>query len=847
MKPVSLLRICCAPDLLDLTPSSETYFVWLLLDSGDIEAADKAASMLSEDDVGLVPYTQVRLGLYLSQGNAEQAIPMLENALVKMEARLSSADTGKNISYWYGATAYQLAECLWSLGDVKAASVTFEKAFTYLHGRLLSSLRYADFLWENHGVEAGRKLYSKLVCDFNRPDVWAAWARKERRLESNAHALSVLNEALTHHPDDPDLLIVLAAYYSSEKQYSKAEVALSSLPDELSEHPIVLTSLGNVYLGQLIYDQASQCYQKALAQVPDLEQALQGLANAEFELGNIDNAENAVRNLIEIAPENWDAKVLFSRICVRQKRDDEAIECLKQIIAIKPDFYPAQYQLANVYLENGVYDKAEHHALIASKLKPDAIELQDLIGLVRLMTGDFKGAHQAFEQSSSSETLDTDVYTSNYLYAQHYYPDFTNKQLYAAHVAYGARFGGQEDDPEHPLKNEPDENRKLRVGYVSPDFRAHAVAFFVTALLSDHDRENFEVFAYSNVIKEDSATTFFKDVVDQWRSVSNMTFAQIRAMILEDQIDILVDLAGHTGSNLLPVFARRVAPVQVSAIGYPNTTGVPAIDYRIIDNVTDPKEENADVYATEKLWRLPDVFLCYTPTSDLPDVSEGPLAFGRPMTFGSFNTAMKMNDKVFDAWAEIMRQVPESNLLLKAKQLSCPRTQAWVHEAMLSRGIASDRIELLGFVPSLGDHLALYERIDLALDTFPYNGTTTTCEAISMGVPVLTVKGVRHSARVGESLIRTVGLDKLFLADNVHEYIEKAVEFAHDRERLSQIRSSLRVKLYNSPLCDREAYVSNMENAFRQMWINWCRGHQAKYSLTPSVFEAGLIAKCEQS
>jgi predicted O-linked N-acetylglucosamine transferase (SPINDLY family) len=360
----------------------------------------------------------------------------------------------------------------------------------------------------------------------------------------------------------------------------------------------------------------------------------------------------------------------------------------------------------------------------------------------------------------------------------------------------------------------------------------------MTSVVEGHRRDGFEVVAYGNVSRTDAATRWFRDGFDLWRDVSGMTFAAMRERIRADRIDILVDLAGHTGDNLLPLFARRAAPVQVGWLGYPDTTGLAAMDYRIVDALSDPPGE-ADALASETLVRLPRPFLCYRPTADLPPVAAGPLADGKPMTFGSFNTAMKLNDPLFDAWGEILRAVPEARLLLKAKQFASPRSRARVLDALAARGVAPERVTVLAFAPTLGAHLDLYGGIDLALDTFPYNGTTTTCEALAMGGPVLGVKGDRHCARVGESLLAAAGLAEEFLAKDIGDYVRRAVGFAARRGDLAAWRLGLRQRLLASPLCDEAGFVAALEDAYRAMWRTWCESGPRR-GLGPSPFETEL-------
>jgi predicted O-linked N-acetylglucosamine transferase (SPINDLY family) len=290
--------------------------------------------------------------------------------------------------------------------------------------------------------------------------------------------------------------------------------------------------------------------------------------------------------------------------------------------------------------------------------------------------------------------------------------------------------------------------------------------------------------------------------------------------ILDDQIDIAIDLTGHTGNNRLTALAAYAAPLQVSWLGYPCTTGLGAIDYRITEAVADPLD-TADPHYSEKLVRLPRSFLCYRPPDEAPAPGPLPSLCGNPFTFGSFNNLPKVNDAVIDAWAEILRRVPGSRLLLKSRAFACREPADRMRLTFADRGIDPQRIELVGWRRDPAEHLLLYGQVDLALDPFPYNGTTTSCEAMWMGVPVLTLAGERHAARVGASLITQVGLTDLITA-TAEDYVERAVALAASRDGLAEIRETLRARMAASPLCDAAAFARDMEAAYRAVWRDWC-------------------------
>ena len=305
---------------------------------------------------------------------------------------------------------------------------------------------------------------------------------------------------------------------------------------------------------------------------------------------------------------------------------------------------------------------------------------------------------------------------------------------------------------------------------------------------------------------------------------------ELAERIRADGIDILVDLAGHTAKNRLRVFARKPAPVQVTWLGYPNTTGLEAIDYRLVDAVTDPVGE-ADAWASETLVRLEGGFLCYGGLKDAPEPTVPPCLKTGTVTFGSFNNPAKVSAATFDAWATLLSRLPQARLLLKGTPFADAATRALFLARLGERGVAAERIELVAWLPGAAAHLALYHRVDIALDPFPYNGTTTTCEALWMGVPVVTLRGDRHAGRVGASLLSQIGLTDL-IANSVEEYVEIALALARNPGRLDELRRTLRPRMAASPLCDGRAFARKIEAAFRTMWQRVVRG--SRQSITVS-------------
>jgi predicted O-linked N-acetylglucosamine transferase (SPINDLY family) len=346
------------------------------------------------------------------------------------------------------------------------------------------------------------------------------------------------------------------------------------------------------------------------------------------------------------------------------------------------------------------------------------------------------------------------------------------------------------------------------------------VAWFLAPLLEAHDRQAVEVFGYADVPRPDATTRRFETLCDHWLSTAGLSDAALIERIRADGIDVLVDMAGHAGGGRLAVFARHPAPVQVDWLGYLNTTGLKAMDYRLVDDITDPPGE-ADRFATETLVRLPRGWACFEPAPEAPEPGPPPsLADGR-VRFCSFSSPAKLGERVLDAWSEILRRTPGSRLLLKGASLSDDGARAQLLGRFADRGVSADRVDLIGWIPGAAEHLALYNTADIALDPFPHNGVTTTCEALWMGLPVVALLGDRHAARISASFLTRVGLEEL-IAPDLAVYADIAVRLAADPARLAELRRTLRPRMAGSPLCDAPGFARQVEAAYRAMWRRWC-------------------------
>ena len=541
--------------------------------------------------------------------------------------------------------------------------------------------------------------------------------------------------------------------------------------------------LGNSFAAQGRMDQAVIHYERALSLKPDA-QVYNNLGNAYAVQGLRDLAVAQYERAISLRPAYPDAHNNLALVLTAQGKMDQAAIHYDRAVSLKPDFAEAHNNLALVLTAQGKIGEAIAHYKRALSLKPDYIDAN-----------------------------------SNLLLTLNYAPDIDPVDVYAAHLSFAKRLEAQVAAWIQPHSIDRSAQRRLRIGYVSSDFRQHSVACFIEPVLENHHHNQFEIFGYSNSSQEDAVTARLKSYADHWRNIALLSDEAVAQQIRNDKIDILVDLNGYTALNRVSVFARKPAPVQVSWLGYPNTTGLSAMEYRLTDGFADPVGMTEHLYS-EKLMRLPECFSCYKPPLDAPEVSETPAQKKKYVTFGSFNHHAKITPPVMAIWARILQAVPRSRLTIKNFGLGAKTVQHEVHSMFRGLGIAPERLELLGHDRSQNDHLARYRDIDIALDPFPYNGATTTCEALWMGVPVITLAGKTHAGRVGMSQMSNLRLTDL-ISRTPEEYIATAIQLASDLERLNMLRKELRSRLASSPLTDARRFTKNLEQAYLVMWKNY--------------------------
>ena len=499
----------------------------------------------------------------------------------------------------------------------------------------------------------------------------------------------------------------------------------------------------------------------------------------------------------------------------RTGQGDGAAAAFEGALARHPGIVEARLGLANVRRVQRRYAEAAEHARAALAMAPGDPHLISLHAALLMSLGrtdeTARLTGEGFARTPNLELASLHAHALNYL------PGITARQVRAAHEAVGRLLATSNPRDVRPFTNSRDPDRRLRIGILSPDLRRHSVAFFLEPWLERFDRAALEVCCYPTSEEEDAVSARLRRLATAWHNVSGQDDGAIAQRIRSDAVDILIETAGLTQGHRLAVMSFRPAPVQVTMVGYPSTTGVAAIDARIVDSFTDPP--GAELDCVESLVRIDPCFLCYRPPEEAPPVS--PARDGDLITFGCFNAAPKINTPLLELWARVVSAVPGSRLVLKALDFDEPAVREGVLSRLVAAGVDASRVAILPSVPGLREHLARYAEVDIALDTFPYHGTTTTLEALWMGVPVVTLAGDRHASRVGVTLLANAGISDL-IASSADRYVAIAAALAADAPRRAALRAGLRSRLEASPLCDAPAYALRLDAALRDLWRRWC-------------------------
>jgi protein O-GlcNAc transferase len=683
------------------------------------------------------------------------------------------------------------------------ASVTLEQAMGIATGhhraRHLAEAAaiYQQVLAANPNYVPAMNLLAEICVETGNPAQAEALLRRAFALDPKLRAHNTLGHALLSlgkqdeaiewfaaairvREDDTVAWSNLGAAYQLSGRVDEAltaqrrAVALSpDDPSSLCNLAIALRTAGK-------FDEAVSVARRAVDLAPEWPNALQILGDLLVTLGQLVEADALLRRAIKLAPEDPLNQSNLGILLQRDGKLDAAVESFRSAIRLSPDYPEAHHNLGNTLRELGQIDAAMEHFKTAVALRPNYVEADSAIML----------------------TL--------------HYREIESTKLLEAHQQWEERQTKALKDLRQPHKNSRDPERRLRVGYLSADFRDHPIHYFFGPLIKAHDRDQVEVFCYSDVGAPDGVTARLQTQADVWRDSARWLDAALVERIREDQIDILVDLALHTGGNRLRAMAARPAPVQMSYLGYCSTSGTSFMDYRLTDHVVDPVGVT-EAWYTEKLLRLDGGFCCYQP----PEMS--PAVVSRTdewITFCSFNNLAKITDEVLGAWCEILRQVPNSRLLIQARGADQASVRSRLSAFFEKHAMTMDRV-VLQASERLHPYLATLGASDILLDAYPFNGHTTSCHALWMGVPMVTLTGRMPVSRAGLGLLSMLQLEKLS-ASNLDEYVSKAVALARSGEELRELQGSLRDRMKQSPLMDAVRFARDIEKAYRQVWGDWC-------------------------
>ena len=658
----------------------------------------------------------------------------------------------------------------------------------------------------------------------------------QSEFEQAQHIYQQILAVAPHHFPTLHALGILFA----QTQHSEAGIQLLTQALHVENSPYVHNDLGKIYGDSNHVSQAIAHYKQAIELAPNFIQAYvnlgltlsqqqqyaeaiqiyqQGLqinssaATLYLQLGDVfetqhqfELAINAYQQAIRLDSQNTKVHNNLGAVYAQLNQHAKAIECYQAALQIDPHYAKALYNLGYVLASQGQSTRAIQAYQQALALQPDYTDALINLGSAYKEQANIQQAIECYQQVLKKEPTNVLAW-NNLLYTIHLTTEFSQADIFKLHQQFAQNCAAKHS----PVRLKNTTKPRIKLAYLSPDLRTHSVAYFMEAILANHDQQQFEICVYYTYPHQDDTSQRFKSYVSHWFNCAYWSDDQLTEHISQQSIDILVDLAGHTAHNRLSVLARKPAPIQITYLGYPDTTGLSTIDYRITDNYTDPP--GAEKFSTEKLLKMPHSYFCYSPPNNSPAVNELPALKNGYVTFGSFNNYPKLTTAIINCWIAILQAVPNAKLLLKAKAFCDEQVKTGLIHQFTQAGIDIERLTLMEMLPSTHDHLSIYHHIDIGLDTFPYNGATTTCEALWLGVPVVTLVGKTHVSRVGLSLLATLGAQEL-VTDTPDDYITTCINLASNIKRLENYRLQLRKHMLVSALMEKKTFTQQLENNY---------------------------------
>jgi protein O-GlcNAc transferase len=743
-----------------------------------------------------------------NMGFALQACGKLEEAVVSCQKAIA-------IQPDYAQAHSNLGNALKEQGKFSEASLSYQKAIAIKPDYIEAHYNLGNVYQEQAKFDEAVASY-KTAISLN-PGFAQAHGNLGNALKAQGkldEAVVSYQKAIANQPDYAEVYSNLGNTFSEQGKFDDAvshfQKAITIQPDYAEAY----SNLGNTLQLQGKLDEGVLIFKKAISINPSFVQAYSNLGNILQMQGKLDEAVASYQKAISIESGYVDAYSNLGNALQLQGKLEDAVVSYQKAISLKPDYSGAYNNLGNATQELGRLGEATASFQKAITSNPKYSDAYNNLGNALKEQGKLMEGIASFKKAIAINPNFADAH-SNMLFCMNY-GNYDPKALFDEHKLWSDKHAAHLPISVNTKRSKND--KKLRIGFVSADFRQHSVSFFLEALFKSYNREKLEFFCYSNSHKEDTVTANLKNMVDGWQKIVGCDDNVVVEMIKGDEIDILVDLSGHTQNHRLKVFAMKPAPIQVTWLGYPNTTGLTSIDYRFTDAIADPPGISDQLHS-EKLIRLEDGFLNYQLAGNTPDVARLPLQSNGYCTFGSFNNLAKVTPDVVKIWSQILIALPNSRLLIKNKSLSCPEVRQRYTELFVKESVDAQRLILLPTTKTFFDHLSTYNKVDLSLDSFPYNGTTTTCESMWMGVPSIVLRGDSHGSRVGASILTQVGLNE-FIAKSQDDYVAKAVSLAKDTPKLETLRSTMRDRMQNSPLCDAKGFSGKLEKAFINMWSN---------------------------
>ncbi len=608
----------------------------------------------------------------------------------------------------------------------------------------------------------------------------------------------------------------LALQHHQAGRLQEAEALYRQILQTQPEHPEALNHLGILVhqLGQS--DVAVDYILRAIALRPQVPEFRYNLGKVLQERGRPEEAQVQYREALRLNPEYADAWNNLGNVLRAQSRPEEAVASYRQALALNPAYAQAHYNLGRMLSEQDKLDEAVACYERAMQFKPDLPEAYINLGNALKDQGKLEEAVACYRHALTLEPTLAEAH-GNLLFTLNYHPDRSGEEIFVAYREYDTRFGLPYRGQWHPHSNSRDAERRLKVGYVSPDFWKHSMRHFLEPLLAHHDKRVVEVYAYAEWVREDAVTERYKRYVDHWVPTQGLTDDALAARIRADGIDILVDLAGHTAKNRLSVFARKPAPVSVSFLGYGCTTGLTAIDYFLTDGVCAPP--GSEPLFSEMPWRLATPGYAYRPAEGMGDISPLPALTKGYVTFGTLSRSVRINHRTIRTWSALLKRVGGARLVIDSRNFKEAAMQDALAEKFAAHGIGREQLEI-------GWHSPPWEvlrNMDIGLDCFPHNSGTTLFETLYMGVPFVTLQGRPSVGRLGSMILEGVGHPE-WRAGTEDEYVEIAVALATDLVKLAALRAGLRDEMEASLLMDEPGFARKVETAYRDMWKRWCTG-----------------------